>query len=145
MNRTCSDYSDKTCQSSEPVNVQIECVSTHPRVFVIENFLSNAEADAIISLARPKVPLCVMISSIHSCLILVVTMLAQVKESTVGNMDGGGVRASTTRTSHNTWIPRHTSEITETITRRVADVLGELRLLLLFLMSNCFYLIVDLL
>ncbi|CAE7750793.1 P4H3, partial [Symbiodinium microadriaticum] len=47
-----------------------------------------------------------------------------VTTSTVGTADSGGVLTSSTRTSRNTWISRQTSPVTETITRRVADVLG---------------------
>lgn len=35
------------------IELELRCVSTHPKVFVIENFLSSAEADAIITAARP--------------------------------------------------------------------------------------------
>lgn len=52
--RTCEGPPD-TCHSSEPVNLTLECVSTGPRVFIIENFLSDAEADAIINIANPRV------------------------------------------------------------------------------------------
>ena len=59
----------------------LEVVSTHPKAFIIEKFLSDFEADAIVAFSKPRIA-----------------------ESTVGNQDGGGVRASTTRTSRNTWI-----------------------------------------
>lgn len=71
-----------------------------PRVFIIENFLNEFEANYIIDIAKDKV-----------------------RPSSVGNNDGGGVRSSETRTSRNTWIPRSTSNITDSISRRVADVL----------------------
>lgn len=89
------------CQDTVPVNSKLEVVSTRPKVFVIENFLSDYETDHIKTLASPKV-----------------------KDSTVGNNDGGGVLTSSTRTSKNTWIPRSSSVVTDTISRRVADVLG---------------------
>lgn len=89
------------CQETTPITAKLEVVSTRPKVFIIENFLSDHETDHIRELASPKV-----------------------KESTVGNNEGGGVLTSSTRTSLNTWIPRKTSAITETISRRVADVLG---------------------
>jgi hypothetical protein len=65
-------------------------------VFIIEDFFSDYEAEHIKALAMPKV-----------------------KESLVGQS-----LVSDTRTSRNTWIPRSTSEVTDTISRRVADVLG---------------------
>ena len=98
--RFCDGHAAK-CQSTEPVRLELEVISLQPRAFVIMNFLSDFEADAIIKLASP-----------------------QVKESTVGNNDGGGVRKSTTRTSFNTWINRKTSDVTETISRRAADLLN---------------------
>jgi prolyl 4-hydroxylase len=95
---SCSDSND--CQSDQPLEVEVECVSLAPRAFIVENFLSDFEADYLISIAKDKV-----------------------KVSSVGNSDGGGVRMSETRTSRNTWIPRPTSNITDSISRRVADVL----------------------
>lgn len=89
------------CQETTPITYNVEVVSTRPKVFIIEDFLSDYETDHIKTLASPKV-----------------------KESTVGNNDGGGVLTSKTRTSKNTWIPRSSSVVTDTISRRVADVLG---------------------
>ena len=42
----------------------------------------------------------------------------------IGNADGGGSRASTTRTSRNAWVSRETSPVMETLFRRAADVLN---------------------
>ena len=89
------------CQDTTPVTAKLEVVSTRPKVFIIDKFLSDHEAEHIKFLAAPKV-----------------------KESTVGNDSGGGVLSSSTRTSLNTWIPRASSRVTDTISRRVADVLG---------------------
>jgi hypothetical protein len=95
------DGTSVDCQDNTPVTARLEVVSTRPKVFIIEDFLSDYEAEHIKILASPKV-----------------------KESTVGNDDGGGVLTSSTRTSKNTWISRGTSSVTDTISRRVADVLG---------------------
>mmetsp|Transcript_15844 Transcript_15844/g.23854 ORF Transcript_15844/g.23854 Transcript_15844/m.23854 type:complete len:438 (+) Transcript_15844:133-1446(+) len=89
------------CQSNATMELDLECVSSAPRVFVVESFLSDFEAETIVRLAQSKV-----------------------RESTVGSPDGGGVISSSTRTSKNAWVPRHSSPITDTISRRVADVLG---------------------
>jgi hypothetical protein len=89
------------CQDNTPVTARLEVVSTRPKVFLIDDFLSDYETEHIKALASPNV-----------------------KESTVGNNDGGGVLTSSTRTSKNTWIPRSSSAVTDTISRRVADVLG---------------------
>ena len=51
---TCSG-SKETCQSKEPLKLQLEVVSQEPRVFIIPNFLSDFEADTIIEHARPKI------------------------------------------------------------------------------------------
>jgi prolyl 4-hydroxylase len=62
--------------------------------------LSDAEADHIISVAKPRV-----------------------YKSTVGNSESG-VRKSDTRTSSNTWVSRSDSEISNTLYLRAADVLN---------------------
>lgn len=95
------DGNSMDCQDTTPVTAKLQVVSTRPKVFIIDDFLSHHEADHIKALASPKV-----------------------KESTVGNNEGGGVLTSSTRTSKNTWIPRSSSKVTDTISRRVADVLG---------------------
>jgi hypothetical protein len=99
---SCGNASNTQCSPKDPMTLEIECVSLFPRAFIIENFLSELEADHIISIAQSRVKL-----------------------STVGTADGGGIRASDTRTSKNTWLNRQTSPIIETITRRVADSLGK--------------------
>lgn len=95
------DGPSSDCQSTTPVTLRLEVVSTRPKVFLIEDFLSVHEAEHIKRLASPRV-----------------------KESTVGNDDGGGVLTSSTRTSKNTWITRASSGVTDTVSRRVADMLG---------------------
>jgi prolyl 4-hydroxylase len=97
---TCKGPASK-CQSTDPVHMQLEVVSQAPRAFIIPEFMSEFEADEIVRLAKDKV-----------------------KVSLVGNSDGGGARTSDTRTSRNTWLPRSTSEIIETIHLRAADLLG---------------------
>ena len=69
-------------------------------MYIIENFFSDFEADQIIEFAKPRV-----------------------SKSTVGQGDSGGVRKSDTRTSSNTWCPRDTSDVTNTLYLRAADVL----------------------
>ena len=89
-----------TCQSQEPLSLELEVVSLTPRVFVMEKFLSPFEADSIIAIANETVA-----------------------ASTVGSADGGGIRKDSTRTSRNTWIGRDRSALTESLFRRAADVL----------------------
>lgn len=89
---------------SPPINkltFRLISISNSPRALLIENFLSSFEADEIIRLALPNIT-----------------------QSVVGQNDGGGIIKSSTRTSSNTWIPRSTSPLIESIHRRVADILG---------------------
>ena len=90
-----------TCQSTDPVELDIQVISTHPKAFIIPNFLSEFEADKIIELGD-----------------------ARLKTSLVGNRDSGGGRYSDTRTSKNAWVPRSTAPQTETLFRRAADLLN---------------------
>lgn len=83
------------------MTLDIECVSTAPRVFIIDKFLSDDETDSIIQLARDKV-----------------------ERSYVGTVDEDGARTSDTRTSRNTWLSRKVSPVLETITKRVANALN---------------------
>jgi prolyl 4-hydroxylase len=70
-------------------------------VFYIQQFLSDFEADSIVEIARPRINI-----------------------SYVGNYDAGGARVSSTRTSKNAWVSRQTSDITETLFLRAADLLN---------------------
>lgn len=88
------------CQKPGAVNLTLEVISTAPRAFVIENFLSDYEADKIIQLSKDNLGI-----------------------STVGNEDGGGARTDATRTSMNTWLGRRSCEEMETLFLRAADVL----------------------
>ena len=97
---TCNITGDTSCQSTTPTELRLEVVSQAPRAFVIEDFLSEFEADEIVKFAEPRI-----------------------RASTVGNDDGGGVRASETRTSHNTWIKRQSSPIFETLFKRAGHLL----------------------
>lgn len=79
----------------------MQTISLSPRAFLVENFLSDFEANEMIRLASPNV-----------------------EASVVGQTDSGGIFKSNTRTSSNTWIKRSTSPIIETLYRRVANILG---------------------
>jgi prolyl 4-hydroxylase len=83
------------------LTMHLQTISTAPRAFLIENFLSSFETDELIRLASPHI-----------------------QESVIGQADSGGIFKSTTRTSSNTWLPRSTSPLIETIFCRVADALG---------------------
>eukprot|EP00606_Chrysophyceae_sp_TOSAG23-5_P000953 GSChrysophyteH2.ASY1.ANO1.1426.1 assembled CDS len=88
------------CQDKTPVKLELEVISLAPRAFIIENFLSDYEADQIIAKSKSKL-----------------------RESTVGNGDAGGARSDNTRTSTNAWLSRETNEVTESLFMRAADLL----------------------
>lgn len=93
------DGTKEQCQSTEPVELELEVISLEPRAFVIKNFFSNYEADHIVAKAEPSMA-----------------------HSSVGDTETGAFE-SDTRTSSNTWLPRGTSEVTETLFRRAADLI----------------------
>jgi len=91
----------KDCQSSDPVELELEVISLEPRAFIIKNFMSAYEADAIIQLAQPNL-----------------------RRSQIGQDGAGGAMVSTdSRSSKNAWVERSSSIVTETITLRAADLL----------------------
>eukprot|EP00981_Chlorochromonas_danica_P005623 scaffold1160_cov174-Ochromonas_danica.AAC.23 len=92
--------SKEECQSTEPVELSLKVVSTAPKAFVIPHFISDYEVESILGLARPRVA-----------------------DSYVGSMDGGGARLSDTRTSKNTWLPRVSNEVIETLFKRAEHLL----------------------
>jgi len=97
--RTC-DGPASECQSKDELHFELEVISTHPKAFVIPNFLSEFEAEMIIQLAQPKLD-----------------------GSLVGDREAGGGRSSDTRTSRNAWVPRNTNKQTETLFKRAAHLL----------------------
>lgn len=80
--------------------MELSVTSLAPRAFLIPKFLSDYETDEIIRLARP-----------------------QIHDSMVGDIEGGGVRTSDTRTSRNAWVGRGSSVVTETLYVRAAHLL----------------------
>jgi len=82
-----------------PSNLTLRVASVKPRVFQVENFLSDFEADYIIAQAKPNL-----------------------RRSTVGH--GINAKVDNTRTSKQTWLSRSHSEIMDAIYRRVALVTG---------------------
>jgi len=100
LSRFCDGPASK-CQGSDNVTLELEVISTAPKAYIIPNFLSDFEVQAIINIATPRI-----------------------RASTVGNQDGGGVRTSSTRTSWNTWVGRFTTPVTQSLYLRAADVLN---------------------
>jgi prolyl 4-hydroxylase len=82
------------------MNLTLTVLSCAPRVFEIQNFLSHVEVQHILDLASKQ----------------------NLDRSTVGD-NAASTTTSTTRTSKNTWVPRRTDFITDTIYKRAADVL----------------------
>jgi prolyl 4-hydroxylase len=86
------------------LNLTLTVVSCAPRVFEIRNFLSPVEVNHILSVASRM----------------------ELERSTVnagGGLDSSSRHTSNTRTSKNSWLPRKTDFVMDTIYRRAADVL----------------------
>eukprot|EP01040_Poterioochromonas_malhamensis_P009728 gene9728-10568_t len=102
----CLNYADRNkCKSSEPLNLELEVISLRPKAFIIKNLFSEVEADAIRAYAEPRMD-----------------------ASYVGDRDSGGARKSDTRTSRNTWLPRGSFPVTETLFHRAEQLLNISRL-----------------
>lgn len=86
-------------RSEAGVKLELEVVSLHPRAFIIENFLNDVEADAIIK-----------------------TCESRQQASIVGDVAAGSF-GSNTRTSTNTWMTRRESDMSNSVYLRAADVL----------------------
>ena len=96
--RSCNGPNSK-CQSSDSISLELEVVSVAPKVFIIPDFLSDFEADTLIGIVNKSV-----------------------KYSTIGDFEDKV--ESETRTSRNTWIPRRTSALVDTLFRRAADAIN---------------------
>eukprot|EP00979_Chaetoceros_neogracilis_P001055 scaffold192_cov222-Chaetoceros_neogracile.AAC.4 len=86
-------------EPGESLNMTLKVLSVRPRVYEIENFLSEVEVDHIVDYAQN----------------------ANLKLSTVGQ-GGTGAKASV-RTSKNTWVGRETDQVYDALYRRAADLL----------------------
>jgi prolyl 4-hydroxylase len=83
----------------------LQVLSCAPRVYLIDNFLSEVEVDHFIDLA---------------------TGMKLQRSTTSGNFGDSSTSkndVASTRTSENTWVHRHTSPLIDTIYRRAADLL----------------------
>ena len=89
-----------TNSSFSDLKLQLRVVTKEPRIFEIDNFLSEAESEHIIRLAAPYV-----------------------SRSQVGCAELGDASFSVVRTSRNSWISRESSAVTEHIWKRAADLL----------------------
>ena len=90
--------------------LSLEVVSLTPRVFIIENFLSEFEVEEIIRIAIPLQGALVQYLDrfiiMQNFIYTYTHIYIFIGGSQVGNLDGGGVRKSETRTSKNSWIKR---------------------------------------
>jgi len=86
-------------EPGEFLNMTLKVSSVRPRVYEIENFLSEVEVDHIVEYAQN----------------------ANLKLSTVGQ--GGEGTKTKVRTSRNAWVGRETDEIFDAVYRRAADLL----------------------
>lgn len=82
------------------LTLTLKVLSCAPRVFEIPNFLSDIEIAHLLDIARK----------------------ADLQRSTVSSGDAAG-ETSTTRTSRNNWIARHTDFMIDAVYKRAADVL----------------------
>lgn len=105
--RILSDYRVK---GQSTLNMTLRALSCAPRVFEIENFLSEAEIQHILELAGG----------------------ISLKASTTGDVGSNSNRnnekvkpeeGTKTRTSFNSWVPRERSPVLDAIYRRSADLL----------------------
>jgi len=96
--RIFADYRNK----DELFNMTLKVLSIRPRVYEIENFLSEVEVDHIVDYARN----------------------ANMQASATGSGESSKVEKETkTRTSYNTWVGRETDQVMDTVYRRSADLL----------------------
>eukprot|EP00486_Rosalina_sp_Unknown_P007558 CAMPEP_0201576684 /NCGR_PEP_ID=MMETSP0190_2-20130828/22626_1 /ASSEMBLY_ACC=CAM_ASM_000263 /TAXON_ID=37353 /ORGANISM="Rosalina sp." /LENGTH=350 /DNA_ID=CAMNT_0048007831 /DNA_START=62 /DNA_END=1111 /DNA_ORIENTATION=+ len=86
------------CRDEGSMEMKIEVISQEPRIFVIENVMSDTEAQLIIDLASAKLV-----------------------RSRAG---GDGGMEDDTRTSRTAWLDRTEHPVMDTIYRRAADLLG---------------------
>lgn len=98
--RLLSDYRDEG-----ELNMTLKVLSCAPRVFEIQNFLSQLEVDHIMDLALGE--------DLH---------LSSVGDSDEEEVEGE-TRISSTRTSFNSWLPREKSPIIDAVYRRAADLM----------------------
>lgn len=91
-------------KATQPIlNLTLKALSCSPRVFEIQNFLSNVEVDHIL----------------HN----IIPTLSLSKSTTSATSNQQKNNTSETRTSRTSWIARNTDMIIDGIHRRAADVL----------------------
>jgi len=93
--RRCPHSHDQ-CQSKDQIELRLEVVSSKPRVFVIENFLNEFEANHVIALAKVG------------------------EKDSVVSSEG---RRSEIRTSSNSWVYRESDALIDSLHKRAGDVL----------------------
>ena len=87
------------------LNMTLRVLSCAPRVYEISNFLSQVEVDHIMELAMEED-----------------LSLSSTGDSGEEDIEGEN-KIKTTRTSFNSWVPRETSPIIDTVYRRAADLM----------------------
>jgi prolyl 4-hydroxylase len=88
------------CQSQETLPLKLEALSTAPKIFLIKDLISEFEANHLIRSARPRM-----------------------EASIVGDPSVGSHASNNVRNSNTAWLARHSSAVTETLFRRLSDVL----------------------
>ena len=84
----------------DPLQLELRVLATEPRIFQIDNFISDAEVEHIVRLSASRM-----------------------SRSQVGAIGLGDASYSAVRTSRNTWVSRSSSSVTDHIWKRVADLL----------------------
>lgn len=84
------------------MNLTLEVLSCSPRVFEIQNFLSDAEIDHILEVVKQK---------------------ELATSTTQAGSESQATEQESSRTSTNTWVGRHQSIILDAVYRRAADVM----------------------
>lgn len=97
LQKQSTNHADLSIATQEgPESLELEVMSTHPRVFRIKNFLSEFECDYIINQATPK---------LH--------------RSTTGH--GKNTRVDDVRTSKSAWLTRGEGNVMDAIYRRIGQ------------------------
>lgn len=104
------------------LNMTLKALSVAPRVFQIDNFLSDVEVNHIVEIASGYV------SSFYDNRRLSQHNFGSInlKKSQTGDSSAGEKRvtdSTNTRTSYNSWVPRERTPIIDSIYRRAADLM----------------------
>lgn len=108
-------------RSPGALNMTLKVLSVAPRVFQIENFLSDVEVNHIVEIASGYANCSIECHFFSHIIPRINLKLSQTGDSSAGEQK---VKDSTnTRTSYNSWVPREKTPIIDCIYRRAADLM----------------------